>query len=226
MLLKMLIGAILTILLGPLVINAQRVLFSEDFESDLSQWIGKYGGAHSGVIVLDPLDPSNQVVAFRELTGFGDIFSYEFRVIRGEIYVLHFDYLGLPMVGSVPGNLGGFAGWSQDLNLTMGRWLAGTILSSGATVELIDDGAWHTYAIAFEFLDFLPSNTTIRVMFEDWDGAHGVPGDAFFDNIRVKEMTPLLRKGREVYVEGKLQTRSWEDPVEPTTWGRIKALYQ
>ncbi len=142
MLLKTLIGAILTILLGPLVINAQRVLFSEDFESDLSQWIGTYAGPHSGVIVLDPLDPSNQVVAFRELTGFGDIFSYEFRVIRGEIYVLHFDYLGLPMEGSVFGNLGGFAGWAEDDIPTLGICASSGLQFGLRTVHSIPGKAW------------------------------------------------------------------------------------
>lgn len=48
MLLKTLIPFIAGILLWPSALNAQTVLFAEDFESVLSQWVGKDGGLYSG----------------------------------------------------------------------------------------------------------------------------------------------------------------------------------
>lgn len=191
--------------------DGQTLLFSDNFEvaspggGRLVQWSGQNGGAYSAAIQADPLDGLNHVIAFTELTGLGDIFSLELPVEDGVLYALHFDYLGQPGLGE-PGNLGGFAGYAQDAVPTRGRWLAGTILESHASIELIDDGTWHSYTINFDpFAVFAPSNNTIRVMFEDWDGAHGIPGDAYFDNISVESLKPEAKQ---------------------TTWGAIKAAYE
>lgn len=202
-------GHIVAILLWPCAINAQTALFSEDFESDLSQWTGQDGGAYSAEIVVDPLDPSNHVVTFRERATYGDIFGTEFPVIQGMMYVMYLDYLGVPGgEGSDPDNLGGFAGYAEDTATPIwGYWLAGTFqFPDYPDVQLIDDGTWHSYAIVFNpYAVITPANNTIRVMLEDWDGGIGIPGDAFFDNIRVELTGPV--------------------PVETATWGRIKAMY-
>ena len=185
--------------------NADTVLYEEDFEGSLSQWVGKSGGVHHGVIINDPLRAGNSVLSFTSLNGAGDIFSPELSVTPGLKYVLHFEYVGIPGSGT-PGDLGGFIGFAED---TPGghRWLESTSLvstASGGTTtsnserdSLIDDGQWRSYQVLFDPFDpniiapgttefpFTPSNNTIRVMVEDFDESLGVAGDALFDNIRI-----------------------------------------
>ena len=175
--------------------NAQA-LFFDDFEGDLSLWVGKGGGGHSGVIVEDPQRSGNHVLTFTGRTGAGDVFSSEVTVTQGQTHVLSFEYLGLPN-GGVPGNLGGAIGFAEDTP-SRHRWLAATVFCCGVEDDpLIDDGQWRTYAIAFDvfasglpgqFSDFStvpPSGDTIRLMLEDFVGAGGVAGDIFFDNVRL-----------------------------------------
>ena len=50
-------------------------LFTENFESDLSQWTGKGEGSHHGAIVADPLNSDNHVLHFTEKVSGGDIFT-------------------------------------------------------------------------------------------------------------------------------------------------------
>ncbi len=93
-------------------VAAGQTLFSDDFEGDLSQWVGKLGGAHHGIIVDDPLRSQNRVLTFTALNGAGDIFGSEVSVTPGQTYVLSFEYLGLPGFGGLPGDLGGFIGFA------------------------------------------------------------------------------------------------------------------
>ena len=217
------IGLAMVTLLGAASLDAQ-VIFSDDFENGLIQWVGKNGGAHNGVVVADPLDATNTVLTFTGLSGAGDVYSTELAVDDDAVYELWFDYLGLAQEGSPPGNYGGYIGVSDqtpgygDLICTC-EFFGGTITDVGQVpwtppqVELIDDGTWHSYAIPFQpfqLNDFVPTNGTIRVMVEDWNGGGlvptGVPGDAYFDNIRVVRLAPV--------------------PVEMSTWGAIKTLYR
>jgi hypothetical protein len=113
---------------------------------------------------------------------FGDVFSPEIRIVSSESHILTFDYLGLPSAQGVPGNLGGFAGIADETPGTLHRWMAGTTLESGAFIELIDDGSWHTYEIEFTPSSFFEtSDGAIRLMFEEWFRTEGIPGDAFFE---------------------------------------------
>jgi hypothetical protein len=174
-------------------VAAGQTLFSEDFESDLSQWVGKSEGAHSGLIVLDPLRPGNAVLTFSAITIAGDAFGTAETVTPGQTYILEFEYLGLPGMGT-PGNLGGFIGFAEDTPSSH-RWLTATVVSGGSEDDsLIDDGQWRAYSIEFDpynvppracCYDGIPTNDTIRVMVEDWQYAGGVAGDIFFDNIRL-----------------------------------------
>jgi len=147
------------------------------------------------------------VVTFLQPTAGGDIFSDEFPVADGFLVTLSFDYLGLEVDGSEPGNFGGFIGYADDTipSFGLGRWLAGTDGTSGADPILIDDGAWHSYRISFDPYDETPppANNVLRIIVEDF---HAPPGDVFFDNIVVRT---------EQTVE-----------VHPTSWGRIKASYR
>ena len=171
-----------------------QTLFADDFESDLSQWTGKGAGAHSGLIVADPVRASNGVLTFTVVTFAGDIFGPEVTVAPGQRYTLEFEYLGVPGSGT-PGNLGGFIGFAEDTPSSH-RWLIGTVLCCGSEDgSLIDDGQWHTYAIEFDpfnvpplacCYDGIPTNNTIRVMVEDFVFSGGVAGDVFFDNIELR----------------------------------------
>ena len=69
-------------------------LFTDDFESDLSQWVGKGGSTHNGQIVTDPLDSGNQVLNFTKLVAGGDVFSVDPLLSTSGEYSLSFDYLG------------------------------------------------------------------------------------------------------------------------------------
>jgi len=70
---------------------------------------------------------------------------------------------------------------------------AETVKGSSSAIEddpLIDDGQWHSYAVAFDPYQaglYYPriSGNTPRIMLEDWAGSTGIAGDALFDNIRL-----------------------------------------
>ena len=161
--------------------------FYEDFESDLSAWTGKSGGAHHGVIVADPLNGGNQVLKFTQLSGFGDLFTQDaFDLLPGSTYRLSFDYLGL--VNQVPGGSGGFAGLSAGLPGEH-LWYYGTNPTSGAASVLVDDGQWHHYA--YDFTAPTAVGNSVHLMFEDFSGdLGGAVGDAYFDNVAFQVPLP------------------------------------
>lgn len=172
---------------------ATQILFSENFSGNLNAWSGKAGEAQHGEIVNDPLIPANQVLNFTALNYSGDIFSPLIQVPQGSRILLSFDYLGLAQPGSVAGNLGGFVGISDSLTPQSGgaAWVAGTDLSAvnglGQTgIQIVDDGQWHHYTI--DLTSLLSDNgiSSFYVMLEDWGGAGGVAGDAYFDDINVR----------------------------------------
>jgi chitinase len=165
--------------------------FTEDFEGDLSQWVGEDGDAHHGEIVDDPLRPGNRVVRFWDTTGGGDIFGPEVSVGSGQSVLFSFEYLGLAEDGSIPDDFGGFIGYaldlhpntdcsqSQDPNNWDNVWIAGTEEDyCNLEAHLIDDGDWHYYE-----LQITPVFSPMRVIVEDYRGP--VAGDAYFDNISV-----------------------------------------
>ena len=154
-------------------------LFTDDFESDLSQWVGKGGSTHNGQIVTDPLDSGNQVLNFTKLVGGGDVFSVDPLSSTSGEYSLSFDYLGIAQEGSTPNNLGGFAGYSFGLPGNH-IWLAGTSGISGAAPILKDDGSWHSYEFTFQ------TPNAVRIMLEDFIGSGGIAGDAYFDNVSLE----------------------------------------
>ncbi len=174
--------------------RAQSSSFFDDFEGDLSKWIAKSSSSQA-TIVEDPLRSGNHVLTFLEVTAGGDVFGMEVTAIQGETHFLSFEYLGLPNLGGIPGDLGGTLGIAES---TPGRhrWLAGT--TSCCHVEedlLIDDGQCHTYVMEIDvfasglpgqFTDFSqrpPRDDTIRIMLQDFNESLGVGGDVFFDNI-------------------------------------------
>ena|GEM_PF-601067 len=157
-------------------------IFYDNFESGLSAWIGKSGGAHNGAIVPDPLGGAGNALTFTAVNSGGDIFTtgQAFSLTSGRLYRVSFDFLGLR--GQVPGGSGGFAGLSQGYPGTH-MWYYGTNTTSGAAPILLDDGQWHSYA--YEFIAPAPVvGNTVRLMFEDFGYyGYGIPGDAFVDNV-------------------------------------------
>ena len=188
-------------------------LFFEDFEGgDLSQWVGKGGGGHNAEIVPDPVRLDNQVLNFTALNAAGDIFGFLKTVTFGLSYILEFEYLGVLEPGGVPDDLGGTIRFSDG---TPGghRWLAGTRLCCFIeNALLVDDGQWRTHTIEFDpFRDFFPVNNRIRVMVEDFFESGGIAGDAFFDNIRLREAV------REVDID--IKPGSFPNSINPSSRG-------
>lgn len=165
------------------------LLFSDNFEGDLSGWTGKGGGSHSGAIVVDPLNPSNHVLHFGQVASGGDIFTIGAFSSKIDIFRLNFDYLGLPTQGAAAGDLGGFVGYTTVAPGTgseaqgTNTWLAGTMDNYPfPRMELPDKGEWVHVQMLFESAD------PVRLMLEDFMKPSGlaIAGDAYFDNITLE----------------------------------------
>ncbi len=160
------------------------IVYSEDFESGLSLWTGKQGGAHSGLIVSDPLNDFNNVLSFSGLVGGGDMFSQDLIELGADqSYRISFDYLGLPTRLTRDNDSGGYVGFSGS-NTSSHSWLWATGSASGASDVLVDDGQWHSYQFDFTTAN-LGVGDSVRLMLEDFSGSGGVSGDAFFDNLEI-----------------------------------------
>ena len=215
-LLMRLTTALVMLILASAASSRADIIFSDGFEGTLDQWIGRDGGAHSGVIVNDPLDPTNHVLSFTGLAAGGDVFSLEVDVFPSEFYVLSFDYLGLPLLGSPEGSFVGMIGIADETSsqpLEVMKFLAGTCYENNILIDIADDGAWHSYSLAFIPQSHITiTDGAMRIMVEDWVGEqtascpHGVVGDVFFDNIRLEWTAPVT--------------------TEQTTWGKVKALFR
>jgi len=193
----------------------QRVVFEENFEGGtLDQWAGNLHGAHNGIIVPDPLRPQNHVLTFAALSTAGDLFTLTPILIANtnRQYVVSFDYLGLAQEGSLPGNLGGFLGIAASIDDWEHNrvWVAGTEISALTPplgVKLVDDGTWHHYEIDISPWIQEAGLTVLHLMIEDWRDLGGVPGDAYFDNIR---MVMMHRREPNLQVHVTEITACWE----------------
>ena len=179
---------------------ASADLFYESFEGDLSAWVGKDGvpTAHHGAIVVDPLNAANKVLTFTETNWGGDIFATEagFAVTPGQQYTISFKYLGDPLQGGTPGDLGGYAGICAGFPSSTQKWYYGTSDVSGAAPVLVDDGQWHRYS--YTFTAYAGMNP-VHLMFEDFYlagyGLADVAGDVYFDDIRLVPIPGALLLG-------------------------------
>jgi hypothetical protein len=170
-------------------------MFIDNFENGLGQWTGLKGVGFSNPyyakVVNDPLNTGNHVLTFTKLTSGGNIFSPMLNFTPGTTYRASFDYLGLAVIGSVLGNLGGFTGFGNDTG--GGTWYYATMKASTATDTLIDDGKWHHYTYDFTapivWFGGAKANSA-RMMFQDYSFSGGVPGDAYFDNIQFSAVSP------------------------------------
>ena len=148
-------------------------LFTENFESDLSQWTGKGGGSHHGAIVEDPLNSNNHVLHFTEKVAGGDIFTVDDFSSPNGNFILSFDYLG--RYGQ---DTGGFIGYSYNLSPNGNeKWLAGTKGDEYNVIDLPDTGQWEHMEISFTAQD------NIHLVLEEYWLSDQTVGNAYFDNI-------------------------------------------
>lgn len=174
-------------------VRADVTLFQDNFEASLlDQWTGKIGETHQGVIVSDPLNPTNRVLTFTGLAIAGDIFTAQpLNVAAPRRYVLSFDFLALPSGETLPGEFGGFIGLAQAPTADAAQtWVAGTYppaLSAPTNVatELLANGAWQHYEIDITPAIIANQWTELHLMLEDWLNPESVPGDVYFDNVKL-----------------------------------------
>ncbi len=162
-------GVVLMLTLSAWIPAHGLTLFSEDFEADLSNWAGKNGGGHHGLIVSDPLE-SDHALTFTALNGNGDIYTRTaFASATGD-YILSFDYLG-----TCGGECWGFIGYSYNMStVPVGGWLGGNGDPHFTSFNLPDTGQWEHVSISFTAVpDF-------HLTLQDNGGA---AGDVYFDNI-------------------------------------------
>lgn len=157
-------------------------VFGSDFENGLSAWFDRDASSPDAAIFDDPLRPGNHVLGFNRTMGSGSVFGSA-QISSSGSFTLSFDYLGVPGRGGVAGDLGGYIGVSVGGNGSSQYWVGGTSNRYGTPLNLVDDGLWHSYSSTFNS----PIGPSIRVMVEDWDGSGGVAGDAFFDNIVLRD---------------------------------------
>ena len=157
------------------------ILYSNDFESDLAGWTGQGGWPHHGVILADPLNPSNKVLGFTDWNSMGDIYTIASFYSPSQTYTLSFDYMGDPSMGGIPGDLGGYIGYSYAFP-GYHVWLAGTGSGWGGPDLLPDTGNWVHMTINFS------DPAAFHLMLEDFKDVGGIDnggvrGDVYFDNI-------------------------------------------
>jgi len=192
--LLMLPGLVLTLLAVATPARAGFTLFADSFESgNLKQWIGKLGLPHHGQIVPDPLNSANHVLTFTDVNAAGDIFSAAPISVDAlpRRFILSFDFLGLPIGGVAPSEYGGFAGVTTDPDGVLPHyWLAGTYLPAlnvptSVATALTADGQWHHYEVDFTEVVMANHLTSFQLMLEDWYDRGCIPGDVYFDNVRL-----------------------------------------
>ena len=194
---------------------ADVILFQDNFESgNLDKWIGKPGAPHQGQIVADPLNPANHVLTFSGVTFSGDMFTAApLNVSRPRQYVLSFDFLGIPS-GVENGGFIGIA--SAPASDSQQFWLGGTDPSElnvppSVATPLVADGQWRHYEIDFTEVVTANGLTQTLLMLEDWFNFGSVPGDAFFDNLRVVgvyDTAPILA---QVPCAGPAPGKKWKN---------------
>jgi hypothetical protein len=174
-------------------------VFGSGFESGLSAWFDRNPSSPDAAVFDDPLRPGNHVLGFNTLMGSGSLFTND-QVTSSGSYTLSFDYLGVAKAGGNAGDRGGYIGVSVGGNGSSQFWVGGTG-SYTTPLNLIDDGAWHSYSYTFSSTRPEFVGQPIRVMVEDWDGSYGVAGDAFFDNVVLRDSSvaaPVLALGQTV----------------------------
>jgi len=193
-------------------------LFEEDFESGLERWVGpsedpwhpeRPSGEHYGVVVVDPIE-GDKALTFTRTVGGVDAMTREAQRSRTGAYRLTFDYLGTKLPESVADDHGGFVGYTNGLPGEERIWKAGTPAEHpDVELHLPDLDEWRTVSFDFFYGD------DVHLMLEDFGGSGGVPGDAYFDNIRLEAISPCANPD-EPLVDSVFEVTllSGEDVVE------------
>jgi hypothetical protein len=130
--------------------------------------------------------------------------------------VLSFDFLGLPAGGVTPPEFGGFAGIARDTTGTASFFMAGTFLPAlnvppPAATLLVADGLWHHYEIDFSSFASTANLTSAQVVLEDWFDRGSIPGDVYFDNIKLKASVNAAVIGQLVPCAGPAPGGTWKN---------------
>lgn len=164
---------LLPLLIASAFAQAENVVFQDNFEKDLGQWVGLGGEDNSAIytsIVVDPLNPDNKAARFDKPVNIGDLFSRE-KFPAGK-YKISFDYLGT--CGS---NCGGTLGLDEGKPGRKEQWLAST--ATGFPERLKDTKKWEHYEFDFK------AKFDFHLKWEQWDSAKGEGKDAFIDNVKL-----------------------------------------
>jgi len=202
--------------------QANIILFRDTFESgSLNKWTGKDGLPSNGLIVPDPLNPANHVLTFTAVNSYGDTYSaMPLNVSGPRRYVLSFDFLGVPDPNNPARENGGFIGIAQaPMSDAEQFWIAGTFpgaitVPPPVATTLIADGTWHHYDIDFTSVVVSNNLPQTLLMVEDWFNFNSVPGDAFFDNIKVTGVFDINTVLDQVPCDGPAPGRKWKNHGE------------
>ena len=196
--------------------RADVTLFQDNFEgTNLVKWIGKSGAPPNGQIVVDPLHPANHVLNFTAVNASGGTFTAApIDLSRPRHYVLSFDFLG---AASAVQN-GGFIGISQVAagDDSQQVWIGGTYPGAitappGVGTVLTVDSQWHHYEIDFTAVVDAKDLLQTLLVVEDWFGFGSVPGDAYFDNIKVVGVFDINTVIDQVPCDGPTPTTKWKN---------------
>ena len=213
------LGLVALLVLAGNFAHADTILFQDNFEgTNLTQWIGKDGLPSNGLIVPDPLNPANHVLTFTAVNSYGDTYSaMPLNVSRSRPYILSFDFLGVPDPNNPTRENGGFIGIAQaPASDAEHFWIAGTFpgaltVPPPVATTLIADGTWHHYDIDFTSVVVSNDLTQTLLMVEDWFNFGSVPGDAFFDNIRVVGVFDINTVLNQIPCAGPAPGKKWKN---------------
>lgn len=170
---RLLIGTMSFLLVLGMVTNSHASLFSDNFESGLSQWTST-----NGQIVADPLNGTNHVLHFIQNKSGGDAFTLSsFALTPGVTYTFSFDYLGT-ISGSPPQAYAGIS--PTNTTVPTAGWVFASVAYGNAQL-LTNDNTWHSYTFSFSdsFLNSI-GGSTVYLTFQQ---AAGSVGTAYFDNV-------------------------------------------
>ena len=171
-------------------------------------------GAPHQASVLDPLNPANHVVDLQRVNFSGDLLVAPVNLSRPRPYVLSFDFLGIPSGVENGGFIGIAAAPIGDDSQQ--SWVGGTFPGAltappSVATTLAADGQWHHYEIDFTAVLDEKDLTQAFLMLEDWFGLGSVPGDAFFDNIKVVGVYDISQVLAQVPCDGPAPGKKWKN---------------
>lgn len=129
--------------------------------------------------------------------------------------MLSFDFLGLPNAINPALQNGGFLGIAAPANpLSQQFWVAvahAPELTPTVATPLVADGQWHHYEVDITALIEAGDLTSILLILEDWGGLDSIPGDVFFDNIRVVGVYDIYPILAQVPCNGPTPGTEWKN---------------